>query len=72
MITINSDGGRIGSFWWLNADTTPVDFRVLVFGFSMKFVRYGTCGFGSEAFVRYGHLPDLNHVPTPIHQPDTQ
>lgn len=49
MISISSDCGRIGAFWWVNADTEPkYDHR-----FQMLLTRTGTCGFGWHLVFAY-------------------
>jgi hypothetical protein len=42
-IGMDSSGGRIGPFWWINADTRPIAY----FGpdLPIRFVMWGTCGF---------------------------
>jgi hypothetical protein len=41
-IQIDSDGGRIGPFWWLNADTEVLRL------YGVDYVRWGSCGLGSH------------------------
>jgi hypothetical protein len=40
---MDSSGGRIGPFWWINSDTRPMPY----FGpeVAIRFVIWGSCGF---------------------------
>lgn len=49
-IHINSVGGRIGAFWWVNADMQPFMLGPL------PFIRLGTCGWGKNANVLFEPL----------------
>ncbi|MEB3319339.1 MAG: hypothetical protein VKI63_00170 [Cyanobium sp.] len=49
MISIDSNCGRIGNFWWVNADTEP-KYDPL---FMMVLTRLGTCGFGWHLVFSY-------------------
>ena len=45
---INSEAGRIGSFWWVNADTRKSEMISATYNSSRHFVwRQGTSGFGT-------------------------
>ena len=47
MIYINSESGRIGSFWWVNADTRRLELISATYNGSHHFVwRQGASGFG--------------------------
>ena len=47
MINIDSNQGRIGEFWWINANpSTVVDARESFPGLRLKLILWGTCGIG--------------------------
>lgn len=50
---IDSSGGRIGPFWWINSDLRPMTllFREGDFANLVGFVQFGTCGFGANPYV---------------------
>ena len=49
MINIYSNQGRIGEFWWINAQpSTVVDGRDIIPGLRYKFILWGTCGIGRD------------------------
>ncbi len=44
---MNSDRGRIGPFWWINASNSPLELRDTLYAGSVCNVWLkGTCGFG--------------------------
>ena len=55
MIKINSEQGRVGSFWWFNSNTKVQRFKP---GFAphlamegLPLVRWGTCGFSQNVNI---------------------
>jgi hypothetical protein len=47
MIDIDSNGGRIGQFWWINSNTSePVWTGNFAPWVKRWCIRWGTCGFG--------------------------
>lgn len=49
-IHVNSEGGRLGSFWWVNSDTRPFSVGIL------QFLRWGTSGWGHDIRVLFEPL----------------
>jgi hypothetical protein len=48
IIDFNSDGGRIGPFWWLNASTAKTEMHNATYSGSLHYVwREGVSGWGS-------------------------
>jgi len=48
MIYMNSDSGRIGAFWWINASTAKTELHNATYNGSRHFVwREGLSGWGS-------------------------
>lgn len=52
VLRISSTGGRIGPFWWFNADTTPQQ-RFIGTGRGVYTVRYGSCGIGRHVRMAF-------------------
>ena len=53
MISIDSDQGRIGQFWWINSDPSnihTVDLPIAA-NVDVKLVLWGTCGIGRDIHV---------------------
>jgi hypothetical protein len=51
MISIDSDQGRIGPFWWINSDTSILEaLDPLGIGIPrvLRYVRWGTVGIGRD------------------------
>jgi hypothetical protein len=54
-VNINSDHGRIGSFWWFNSNTKIQRFspgaapHLVMEG--MRLVQWGACGFGQNVSI---------------------
>jgi len=65
-MSINSNGGRIGSLWWINSDLQsrtallPVTFGIVDTGLvvSRKVVCWGTVGLGSHVRIAVEPLDD--------------
>lgn len=47
---IDSDCGRLGPFWWINADTRPRWYRIPGIG-DFQFIQEGSFGWGKEARI---------------------
>ena len=53
MISIDTDQGRIGQFWWINSDPSnihTVDLPIAA-NVDVKLVLWGTCGIGRNIHV---------------------
>jgi hypothetical protein len=47
---IDSDGGRVGSFWWVNAVTSKIELHSAAYNGSLHYVwRPGSAGFGDPS-----------------------
>ena len=63
---IDSEGGRIGPFWWMNSNCQPITkFIPAVIGdldlgmaVKAKLIQWGTCGFGRNVRVVMQPLND--------------
>jgi hypothetical protein len=54
MIYINSVGGRIGSFWWVNAETSPIVLIDATYKGSHHLVwRQGASGWGVPSTFKW-------------------
>lgn len=59
MINIDSDQGRIGELWWINADpATPIHARDVFPGLRCQLIRWGTCGIGRNIRVALEPIDD--------------
>lgn len=47
---VDSDCGRIGPFWWVNADTSPRNYSIPGVGVFL-FVQEGSFGWGPQARI---------------------
>jgi len=54
-LVIHPDFGRIGRFWWVNADTRPWTIKEL----NTKFFHWGSCGWGDEIVYRFVILGEI-------------
>jgi hypothetical protein len=52
-LTIASDYGRIGPFWWFNSDTSLRTYTMTLFQVDLLYTRWGTCGIGGTRTLRY-------------------
>jgi len=67
MFDINSDSGRIGPFWWVNAVTSQIKLRNAVYNGSLHIVwRPGVSGWGNPLGKSFQWLiiksNNLNHT----------
>jgi hypothetical protein len=51
VITITSDGGRIGELWWFNSRTTPTRFTLAPDLEALWAIRWGTFGVGRDVTI---------------------
>ena len=49
-IHVDSDQGRIGSFWWFNADTRLRLYSIPGIG-NFQFTQQGSCGWGTQPHI---------------------
>lgn len=59
MINIDSQQGRIGELWWINADpATPIHARDVFPGLGFQLIRWGTFGYGRDIRVALEPISD--------------
>ena len=64
MIKISSQDGRIGEFWWINAQpSNPVVAKDWFPGIQLNLILWGGCGFGRDLKMTFEPLPTTEVEP---------